>query len=1128
MITMKQKLLFPEWMVPKSFYLFFLVLFVQANSVFATNWYVDDNSPVGNVYNLTSSPFVPGNDTTGNGTNIKPYATLAKAYSVAASGDIIYVDSGVYVSTGTIAFNKANIQIIGSGAANTIFESGSVTGTVRWGNVTANNMQFKGIQITKYDNASDGIAMTITAGTGIILDQVIIYANVGSAGQGAIYISGAATSVTIKNSSLPCNRVAAANYGGALNINNATVSIQNCSMNNNVISALNGGAILIQGASANVTITRCTFDANGATTGGAIAHTGGTLNISNSCFDANITSGGGSLLGGGAIVINPATASNVTITNCKFSNNATQEASSDGGAITVTNASSISSTVTISTCSFTNNTAADKGEDVYFDNFSSGVHNVTFKNCTFNSVYPSTNVNLYNNDLPAASIKFEGLTAPTSTGGNGDIVADGSGVAITKPEMTGVYTESTTNIPTSLPTTTCNDRFDGTCGTTSATFSCLTTNIWGDVTTTASDSDVVTFDKGANVSNVLTAASWATGSITFTKALHGLAIGEWITIEGFTPTGYNGYYKVTAVPTTGTFKVAKTVNPGASTVLGTYTKGTPIGWSRKTIPTINEHVIIDYDYNTSTYGDIDACMMSVKTGKTLTIDNDSKSNAGVDALGTYAYVLNSILNSGTINVKTNGNLVQVNHPLDLNDEPIITPTISVQKNTGNKIKWDYVYWSKPVVDPVLSNFGNFDNKYYWDPDFCVAGIDRSYLGWQVLSAEPTIGTGFITRVKTAAGTTPTPISLSMNGVSNNGDITAVVKYYDGNDQAFRNFTLLGNPYPGAIKFEDFYNDNKSQIYGTVYLWTSNTPYPGSGEYSQPDYASFNLTGGVFGASTQSPNATIPNGYIASGQGFMIRPKVNGTVSFKNSQRSKAIPSNNQFFKMNQNDRVGKYWLRITNSENKFNEQLIGYVEGATNGFDEAYDGPINTMSAIKFYSFTDNTQKLIIQGKSFFDDKDVVSIGYANAPNATKNLTIKISKTEGVFANNQKIYLWDKDLNIYHLLNESPYSFEDNGNTNNRFQIVYKVPGNDETNEITEISSEIVNSTISNQMLQVKANTDIDSIVLYDILGKIIVEQKLPNNTKEYQLPVNVNEGVYIAKVTTKTNTIFTKKIMPQ
>jgi hypothetical protein len=693
--------------------------------------------------------------------------------------------------------------------------------------------------------------------------------------------------------------------------------------------------------------------------------------------------------------------------------------------------------------------------------------------------------------------------------------------------MTGVYTETSSNIPTSLASTTCNDRFTGTCGAASATFTCSTTNIWGDVSSTASDADVVTFDKGANPSVPMTAlATFAAGAITFTKATHGLAVGDWITIEGFTPAGYNGYYKVTAVPTVNTFKVAKATTPGACTVFGTFTKGTPIGWSRKTIPTVDEHVIIDYDYNTTTYGNIDACMMTVRTGKTLVTDNDSKNSAGVDALGTYVYVLNSIINNGTINVKTNGNLIQVNHPLDLNGEAIITPTISVNKDTGNKIKWDYVYWSKPVTGSVLSNFTAFDIKYYWDPDFCVAGIDRSYLGWITLSSEPVVGTGFITRVKTAAGTVPTPISLTMNGVSNNGDITANIKYYDGNDQAFRNFTLLGNPYPGAIKFEDFYNDNASKIYGTVYLWTSNTPYPGSGEYSQPDYASFNLTGGVLGATTQSPTATVPNGYIASGQGFMIRPKLNGTVLFKNTQRTKVIPSNHQFFKMSTPEKKDRFWLRISNSEYKFNEQLIGYVSGATNGFDEAYDGPINSLSTIKFYSFIES-QKLIIQGKGAFNKADAVNIGYANSTTSNSQLVISLSKAEGVFESDQKIYLHDKDLSVYHDLRLSPYAFTATTNTDNRFEIVYKKPNEvDTVNEENTINAIV--ASIKNNTLSVTAASDIKNIVLYDILGKVVFEKEILNTTSQYNTDVNVSTGIYIAKVTLTNNTIETKKIIAQ
>lgn len=1081
--------------------LLFGTLFFFTN-VFSANIYVNDGSAINDVY---CSAF--GNDTNSGLTAASPKLTLAAAYAIATSGDIIYVDSGTYISTGTIAFNKNNIQIIGAGAANTIFESGSVSGTVRWGNLTANDAIFKGIQITKYDCASDGIAMTISSGTGIIFDQVIIYANVGSGGQGSLYISGSTTSVTIKNSSLPCNRVASANYGGALKINNATVNIENCSMNNNVISALDGGAILIQGASANVTITNSTFDANGATTGGAIAHKGGTLTILNSCFDSNITAGLGSTFGGGAIIISPSVDSNVTISNCSFSNNSTTETSSDGGAITITNTSSPICNINIKSCSFTNNNAADKGEDINFDRSNTPPFDIILENNTFNSVYSSTQVNLHNQDLPTAQIKFQQLIG---FGANGDIVADGSGVAISRPEMSGNYTELSTMLPVGLPQTICNDRFTGTCGAASATFICSTLNTWGDVTTTASNTDVVTFDKGANLPNAITAATWATSVITFTKATHGLVVGNWVVIEGFTPAGYNGYYKVTAVPTTGTFRVAKTTNPGTSTVLGTFTKGTPIGWSRKTIPTIDEHVIIDYDYNTSTYGNIDACVMTVKTGKTLVIDIDSKLNAGVDELGTYVYVINSIFNNGTINVKSKGNLVQVNHPNDLNNEPIVTPNINFTKSTGNKIRWDYVYWSKPVSNAILPTFNtNFDIKYYWDPDFCVNGVNFSYQGWRSLVSEPTVGTGFITRVKTSAGTTPTNITLNYSGTSNNGNYNATVKYYDTEHNAFRNFTLLGNPYPGAIKFEDFYNENADKIYGTVYLWSANTPYPGSGLYQQADYASFNLTGGVGvpSATTQSPNGILPNGYIASAQGFMVRPKVNGIVLFTNKQRTKDIPSNNQFYR-GANEEKDRYWLRLADANGRYNELLVGYLPGATNDFDEAYDGPINSLSPVKFYSILGN-EKLVIQGKPEFEVTDIIQLDYSLA-NSTTMLTISLSKKEGIF-NTQSIYLHDKKLNFYHDLTQAAYFFYPD-NTLNRFEVVYKLNGSDE--DVIEDEEINIQAAILNSEFTVTSNIPLSKIELFDINGKLISFDELEQNNLVFNKNVYLSTGVYLVNIT--------------
>ncbi len=983
-------------------------MFFFSSNLFSATIYVNDGATVGDVYctaigNNANSGLTPG----------LPKLTLAAALTIANNGDIIYIDTGTS-GEDSISITKS-VQIIGAGEDKTIFDNG--TNTQYWATINANNVKVSKLTITRYALSTDGIAISITGGTGIEFNRVLIYANVGGGGQGAVLVTGAATNVTFRNSGSPCNRVASANYGGGYKIVGSTVLFDNCSINNNVVSSFNGGGIRVEGATANVTINRCTFDDNASQAGGGMCITAGTVNINSSCFNGNIAEGMSNSDGGGAIFIQPGALTNVNISNCSFFNNQANNLNADGGAISVKNTSSVTCNINITTCSFTSNSCADKGEDICFDQTFSPTFNVTFKNNTFFSIYSAAQVNIHNQDFPLASIKFEGLTVPAGASANGDIVASPSGVSIDKPEMSGVYTETSSSLPSSLPLTTCIDRFDGNCGTASATFTCVTENIWNGTT-----------------------------------------------------------------------------------------------WSKGT-PTIFQHVILDANYNTQTHGNINACQMTVKSGVTLDVVD------GID--GTYVYVVNSIFNNGTINVKSKANLVQVNHPLDLNDEAIVTPNINFTKDTGNKIRWDYVYWSKPVSNAILSTFNtNFDIKYYWDPDYCVNGVNFSYQGWRTLSSEPTVATGFITRVKTAAGTTPTNITLNYSGTSNNGDYTATVKYYDTEHNAFRNFTLLGNPYPGAIKFENFYNDNKDKIYGTVYLWSANTPYPGSGLYQQADYASFNLTGGVGvpSATTQSPNGLLPNGYIASAQGFMVRPKVNGTVTFKNTQRTKDIPSNNQFYKNASLDK-DRFWLRLADADGRYNELLIGYIPEATNGFDEAYDGPINSLSPVKFYSILGN-EKLIIQGKSEFVDSDKVQIDF-DLVNPTSMLTISLNQKEGIF-NSQKIYLHDKKLNLYHDLTQTDYFFYPD-DTQDRFEVLYRLGKNieDIVDEETNIQAFLQDSNFG-----VSSNQPLSKIELYDINGKLILSSIAEHNALTYNKKMLLTTGVYIANITCTNGIKKTIKIL--
>jgi hypothetical protein len=233
--------------------------------------------------------------------------------------------------------------------------------------------------------------------------------------------------------------------------------------------------------------------------------------------------------------------------------------------------------------------------------------------------------------------------------------------------------------------------------------------------------------------------------------------------------------------------------------------------------------------------------------------------------------------------------------------------------------------------------------------------------------------------------------------------------------------------------------------------------------------------------------------------------VNGTVLFKNTQRTKDLPSNNQFYRENQSEK-DRYWLRLRDANGKFNELLIGYIKEASYDFDDAYDGPINSLSTIKFYSVLDNN-KLIIQGRGEFIDSDKVNVSYT-ITNPTAVLTISLNKTEGLFTE-QKIYLHDKKLGFYHDLTLSDYFFTEDG-SQDRFEILYKLNNTSEDNNTDEVS---VIALLQNGLLNIESNTNFSKIELFDTTGKMIFTNETSINSHSFQKNISITNGVYILNV---------------
>lgn len=87
----------------------------------------------------------------------------------------------------------------------------------------------------------------------------------------------------------------------------------------------------------------------------------------------------------------------------------------------------------------------------------------------------------------------------------------------------------------------------------------------------------ITAYQAAYAANVLTASAWAAtngGQATFTTTTaHGVGVGQYVTITGSTPPGYNGTWLTVAGTAGSTLVVAMPVNPGAITVEGSLAAG---------------------------------------------------------------------------------------------------------------------------------------------------------------------------------------------------------------------------------------------------------------------------------------------------------------------------------------------------------------------------------------------------------------------------------------------------------------------------------------------------------------------------------------------------------------------------
>ncbi|MBP0905577.1 hypothetical protein ACFSKN_10240 [Mariniflexile gromovii] len=227
----------------------------------------------------------------------------------------------------------------------------------------------------------------------------------------------------------------------------------------------------------------------------------------------------------------------------------------------------------------------------------------------------------------------------------------------------------------------------------------------------------------------------------------------------------------------------------------------------------------------------------------------------------------------------------------------------------------------------------------------------------------------------------------------------------------------------------------------------------------------------------------------------------------------------------------KLWLNLTSNSGVFNQILIGYVEGATDGLDAVnYDAPktIGSNYSAALYSCIPNSnKKFIIQGKypTSIHKNEIIKLGFGKITDPATLYTLSISKIQGDFLSNNPIYIKDNLLNKMHDLTQSNYTFTSEvGEFNHRFEIRFSMLTLTTENETLESTSlKIVELDNDNVQFTTSNNLSIKAVQIFNILGKELYSFKGKTHTETYKLS-NLHHSVFIAKVTLSNGAVITKK----
>ncbi|MCG8806243.1 T9SS type A sorting domain-containing protein [Tenacibaculum finnmarkense] len=402
--------------------------------------------------------------------------------------------------------------------------------------------------------------------------------------------------------------------------------------------------------------------------------------------------------------------------------------------------------------------------------------------------------------------------------------------------------------------------------------------------------------------------------------------------------------------------------------------------------------------------------------------------------------------------------------------------------------------SSPLSNETLTNIivnNNFASGTAKNIGLAPYKNDGTAWNYQTTAATGSIvsGKGYSVKLKTVD-------AIKFTGNANYQTVTTAVT------TGVNNYNLVGNPYAAYINLGEFFNTNPLNTVvkeATIWLWNQATN----------DY-DLKLAG-------------IDNTFqIAPTQGFFVSANANTNVTFdKNNQSHTA-----GVFQRQANTKT-QINITATSSKGTAKTAKIYYLNGATTGFDNGFDGSVFKGSKSNFSVFTklvnkQNTTDYAVQSLPINDlATTIVPVGIK----ANANQTIVFSAESFNLPANTSVFLEDKENNKFINLSKEDYSVTLKKTTNSG-QFFIHTTSKKASNEAQILSDISISQSATNQLTITGLQSENNTIVIYSAIGKQILSKTFKSNgTSIINLP-KVSAGVYIVTVTSDLKKVNKKIIL--